>query len=405
MAFCRFFIYDTGASSHRPPKTYSRTMDNSWIDIRRTLHAHPEVGFCEEWTSQYIADFLRSRQIETHIGIAKTGVVARIPERDNALPAIGYRADMDALPVKEETGLPFASHNGCMHACGHDVHITVALALADYFSKHPLNHPLVLVFQPNEEGAPGELPSGAQAMCDAGILEQFGITSMFALHCDPELEVGTMGVCAKTLWAASGRFSVCVEGKAGHAAYPQRSHDALLAAARLVESIYLQRARERADAHEVLSVCKFNAGDAFNVIAGQATFEGIVRASTREELDGMFELIRRCSAASDFASHTKTTVGTYYGALPVINDDRLLAIARETWGKKARTISMTMASEDFSHFSKRVPSFYAMLGIAPEGKKMPPLHASNFIVDERAIHEGIQAMTALLEAADRAPVL
>ena len=380
-------------------------MDNSWIEIRRTLHAHPEVGFCEAWTSQYIVDFLRSRGIETHTGIAKTGIVARIPGQDATLPSIGYRADIDALPIKEETGLSYASQNGCMHACGHDVHITVALALADCFSKHPLKHPLVFVFQPNEEGAPGELPSGAQAMCDAGILEQFGITSMFALHCAPELEVGKMGVCAKTLWAASGRFSVQVEGTAGHAAYPQRSHDALLAAARLIESIYLQRSRERADAQEVLSVCKFQAGDAFNVIAGHAEFEGIVRASTRAELDGMFDLIRRCAAATDLASHTKTTVASYYGALPVINDDRLLALARETWGNKAQTISMTMASEDFSHFSTRIPSFYAMLGIATAGKNMPPLHASNFIVDERAIDEGIQAMMALLRAADQASVL
>lgn len=374
-------------------------MRHDWIHIRRTLHAHPEVGFCENWTAQYIADCLRAMHIETHTGIAGTGVIARIPGRDASKPAIGYRADMDALPVREETGLPYASQNGCMHACGHDVHITVALGVAEYFSRHPLSQTLVIVFQPNEEGAPGALPSGAEALCDAGILEQYHINTMFALHCAPDLEVGKMGVCRGTLWAASGRFCVYVSGSAGHAAYPHRSRDALLAASRMIEEIYLQEARERSDAR-ILSVCKFQAGEAFNVIADHAAFEGIVRASTCDALDGMFALIRRCAASTDIRSGTQTRVETFYGALPVVNDDRLVSLAKKTWTRQAQDIGMSMASEDFSHFSARVPAFYAMLGIAPPGETLPPLHASDFIVDERAIEEGIRAMTELLQAAD-----
>lgn len=377
-------------------------MPNTLIDIRRTLHAHPEVGYKEEWTSRYIADCLRRDALETHTGIAGTGVIARVPGNRPELPSLAYRADMDALPVVEETGLAFASTNGCMHACGHDVHVAIALGLAAYFAKHPLDHSLVFIFQPNEEGAPGERPSGAQALCESGILEKFNITTMFALHCDPTLNVGTLGVCRGTLWAASGRFAVHVKGVAGHAAYPQRSRDALLAAAELVSTIYLRKARESAGMREVLSICKFQAGEAFNVIADHASFEGIVRASSREELDAMFALIRRCAQARDLECGTTTAVETYYGALPVVNDDNLVSLARKTWKDKARDIGMTMASEDFSYFSTRIPSFYAMLGIAPEGKTLPPLHASNFIVDERAIDEGYHAMIALLEAADAA---
>ncbi len=366
------------------------------ITIRRELHAHPELGFDEQWTSAYLVQKLQKIGLEVHKNIAKTGIVAVLKGSDPTLPAIAYRADMDALPVTENTGLPFASTNGCMHACGHDFHMTIALGVADVLSQCPPSHNVVFVFQPNEEGAPGELPSGAEAMCDAGIIEQFNIKNMFTLHVDPTLETGVLGVCEGALWAASGRFAVNIQGLAGHAAYPDRSHDALLAASQMINNIYLCKARQRPQSNEVISICKFNSGTAFNVIAETASFEGIVRAPSRTHLDAMFNILKRCASAIDTEFLTKTSVDTFYGALPVVNDAKLAQIARNVWASQAVEVNMTMASEDFSHFSQKVPSFFAMLGVKPHNQSLPPLHASNLSPDESAIRLGVDAMSKLI---------
>jgi len=366
------------------------------ITIRRELHAHPELGFQEHWTSAFVADQLQNLGLKVYTNIAQTGVVAVLKNYDPNLPSIAYRADMDALPVAENTNLPFASQNGCMHACGHDFHMTIALGVAEALAKIPPKQNVVFVFQPNEEGAPGELPSGAEAMCDAGIIKQFNIKHFLALHVDPTLDSGVLGVCDGALWAASGRFSVNIQGQAGHAAYPDRSHDALLAAAQLVSNVYLCKARQRPQDNEVLSICKFNSGSAFNVIAENASFEGIVRAPSRKHLDALFDILKRCALAVDAEFLTKTSVSTFYGALPVINDSKLAQQARKIWSSQAVEVTMTMASEDFSHFSQKVPSFFAMLGVKPQNQTLPPLHASNFAPDESAILIGVDAMTKLI---------
>lgn len=372
-------------------------MEEDLIYIRRKLHEHPELGFEEGWTSNFIAENLSSLGLDVETHIARTGIVALVRGKNPMLPAIGYRADMDALPVKEMTGLPFASQNGCMHACGHDIHMTVALGVARYFASHQPRRNIAFVFQPNEEGAPGELPSGAQAMCEAGVIERYNIVNMFALHVDPTLPTGRLGVCSGALWAASGRFAVSVVGQAGHAAYPARSHDALLAASQMINDIYLCKARQRPADDEVLSICKFKAGDAFNVIAENALFEGIVRAPSRTHLARLFDIIKSVSSSVDIQFQTHSDVATFYGALPVVNDKAIADFARKTWGEQAVEVKMTMASEDFSHFSSKIPSFFAMLGVNPGTDSLPPLHASTFFADENAINVGVQAMCELLE--------
>ena len=217
------------------------------IEIRRTLHQHPELGFEELWTSQFLAKTLRNLGLEVTEHIGRTGLVAVIKGQNPELPAIGYRADMDALPIKELTDVPFASNNGNMHACGHDSHMTVALGVAESFANRQTrpNRDIVFVFQPNEEGAPGELPSGAELMVREGVIENYRIGEMVALHSDPTLDTGIMGICRGTIWAASGRIRVSVSGKAGHAAYPYKGRDALWAASEMICSMYASLARMR----------------------------------------------------------------------------------------------------------------------------------------------------------------
>lgn len=175
------------------------------IETRRLLHQHPELGYEEHWTSQYIAQRLAELGYEIHEKLAHTGIVAiwrgAIPD----LGAVAYRADMDALPIVEKTDVPFRSTNGCMHACGHDSHMAVAIDVAEKVAAAPrAKRDIAFVFQPNEEGAPGEIPSGADLMCREGVVERFGLCKMVALHSDPTLEAGVMGICQGAIWANRG---------------------------------------------------------------------------------------------------------------------------------------------------------------------------------------------------------
>lgn len=375
-------------------------MLTDWNQVLHELHAHPETGFNESWTSDFLSRKFRDFGLQVFDNIAKTGFVAVLPGRVRSC-AVGYRADMDALPVRERTDLPWASRNGCMHACGHDVHMTIALGIAHELAAAPAapECDVVFVLQPNEEGAPGDLPSGAELMCREGVLDRFNIRNMLALHCDPNLESGKFGVCRGAVWAASGRFTVQVSGKSAHAAYPERGSDALWAASEMVTAIYSAIQRQRPAASEVVSVCKLNAGTAFNVIAGQAQFEGIMRGPSRRNLIELGEIIQR--TCQNVARYCQVDVDyqQFWGADAVINDDELTQIALDTWQSSgvAQRIQMSMASEDFSHFSERIPCFYAMLGIRPNDiDSCPPLHADNFIADESVIPDAIHQMTSLL---------
>lgn len=368
------------------------------IQIRRTLHQHPEVGFEEHWTSEFLANELEKQGLEVHRNIGRTGLAAVLPGKDRSR-AVGYRADIDALPITEKLDVPWKSTNGCMHACGHDAHMTIALGTAEKLvqcgEKPDCN--IIFVFQPNEEGAPGELPSGAELMCNEGLLERFHIEKMTALHCDPTLESGKMGICRGALWAASGRMVVRVEGKSAHAAYPERGNDALWAASEMVSSIYAALKRQRpASSHEVVSICKLNAGSAFNVIAGNAQFEGIMRAPSRKHLEEIGNIIRKTVNAVAEYANVSAECDIFYGANAVINDESMTQTALETWKSCAQTIQMTMASEDFSHFSERIPCFYAMLGICPQGSSLPPLHSDKFTLDESVLETAAEKMAQLI---------
>lgn len=373
------------------------------IEIRRQLHQHPELGFEENWTSQFLAGQLKVLGLDVTEHIAKTGIVAVLKGMNPQKPAIGYRADMDALPIIEKTDIPFASTNGCMHACGHDSHMTVALGVAQKLvqRRDKPSRNIVFVFQPNEEGAPGELPSGAELMCQEGILEKFNIGHMVALHSDPTLETGMMGICRGTVWAASGRFTVTVKGKSAHAAYPEKGSDALYAATEMVNCIYSMLSRRRPASPEVVSVCKLNAGTAFNVLADSARFEGIFRAPSRQILKEIASLMNATVQGIAQSCGVEVIFEDFYGANAVKNDDHLVDIATKTWTQSgiAKMIPMNLTSEDFSHFADRIPCFYAMMGIKPkELSEIPPLHSDHFYLDESAIEPAVDAMLNLIDA-------
>lgn len=378
----------------------------TWIiEHRRALHVHPELGFSEHWTAAYLADIFCGLGLEVTQGIARTGLVAVLPGEDRNRPALGYRADMDALPIVEKTEVPFRSTNGCMHACGHDAHMAVALGIARKLVSRPrrLLRDVVFVLQPNEEGAPGADPSGAELMCQEGILERFRIGQMLALHSDPTLPTGIMGVRFGCLWAASGRFRVRVKGVGAHAAYPEKGRDALLAAAQMIPAIYAAKSRCRAFAPEVLSICQLEAGTAFNVVADRAVFDGILRTPSRQAMDELADMVEQTCRGIAQACGVTVECERFYGANAVYNDTAMAQIALETWQKRGvgREVGMNLASEDFSYFSERVASFFAMMGIRPrEMAQIPPSHASDFFLDESSLEMAVDAMIDLIDALD-----
>lgn len=373
--------------------------ENQLISLRRRLHACAELGFREFETASIVAHLLREWGLEVHEGIGRTGVVGVL--RRDAGPTLAYRADMDALPIKEETGLDFASKTGCMHACGHDAHTAIALGLAKTLSgQKKQGRSVVFVFQGNEEGAPGSGPSGAQAMIDDGVLERFEIGQMLALHCEPELEVGRIGGRSGAMWAASGRFELLVRGEASHGAYPERGKDALKAAAGMVDALYANLSSELSKDEERFSVCRFEAGCAFNIIAPLAHLEGLVRAPSFDAIAVIEKRVRGIveSVAQRFGVQVQLQM--HQGADAVINDEalsqRVMAVLRAEG--LAEEVQMRLGSEDFSFFSRRVPSFYALLGIRPVGvTQVAPLHSPHFTVDEKALWIGHNAMRAVID--------
>lgn len=369
------------------------------IETRRLLHQHPELGYEEHWTSQYIAQRLAELGYEIHEKLAHTGVVAiwrgAIPD----LGAVAYRADMDALPIVEKTDVPFRSTNGCMHACGHDSHMAVAIDVAEKVAAAPrAKRDIAFVFQPNEEGAPGEIPSGADLMCREGVVERFGLCKMVALHSDPTLEAGVMGICQGAIWAESGRFTLEFQGESAHAAYPERGRDALWAASQAVCAIYAALRRTRPARPEVVSICTLTAGNAFNVVADHAQCEGIIRATSRTELDAIFHRIETVAKGMAQATETELVAKLYYGASAVANDDKIVAIARNIWSALgcAKDVNMNLAAEDFSYFSNKIPSFYAMMGVKPNNIQIPPSHSDKFTLDESALPIASEAMFQLI---------
>lgn len=369
------------------------------IEIRRMFHRRPEIGGEERWTSAQIARMLGEMGYEVHTGVAETGVVGILRAPCGDVPTVAYRADMDALPVSEETGLPFASDNGLMHACGHDAHMAIALVTA-----HALLHArpdkcnLAFVFQPNEEGAPGGRPSGAYAMCCEHLLERFNIRQMVALHCAPELDAGQFGIASGAAWAASSRFVAHVDGASAHAAYPCRGRDALFAASQMVNALYASLARMAPLDHAVLSVCRLTAGNAFNVIAPDADFEGIIRADSKRKIGAIFEAIQKvCHGVAD-AFGVSVTLSLFYGADAVVNDPRLSKFAWNVLSPKFMLceVPMNMASEDFSYFSEKIPALYLMMGVRPPGGVCLPLHSSRFCPDESAFANAVDLMRTLM---------
>ena len=374
----------------------------SLVEIRHDLHAHPEVGYEEHRTSEVIRRELTAAGIEHVGGLAGgTGVLAWIPGRADG-PATGLRADIDALPIQEETGLPWEStHPGRMHACGHDGHTTILLgaarALAVESEAGRLERPVVMVFQPAEEGG-----GGGRRMVEDGCLEgrvaPFKVDRMFGLHGWPMLDAGVVGVKDGPLLAASDRFEIDVHGEGCHAAQPHFGRDPVVATAAIVTALQsiVGRNVDPLDA-AVVSVTVVDAGSAFNVIPMSARLGGTARSLRPEIQDLVERRIEEVATAVATAHGCRAEVRYSRGYPVTVNDagatDRVREIVGDELGadRLFEVDRPTMGGEDFAFYGQVVPASFFLLGQRPSpADPMPDLHSPRYDFNDATIETGVR---------------
>lgn len=370
------------------------------VRLRRVLHQHPEPGFQEFRTAGIVAEHLEGLGLTVKRGVAQTGVVA-VVEGAHPGPTLLLRADMDCLPVQEETGLAYASERpGFMHACGHDGHTAILLGVASVLVglRERLHGRVKLVFQPAEEG-----PGGAEPMIAEGVLEDPKVDAAVGLHLWSHLPVGTVGVRPGPMMAAADAFSIRVRGQGGHAAAPHEAVDPVIVAAQLILAIQTIVSRSM-DPEEsaVVSVCRMRAGQATNVIPEEVELAGTARSFTPE----VRALLR--NRLEDLCRHLPAAFGgsarlDYQpGYPPLVNDPAVTELVtracREVLPAECVGESHTMGGEDFAFFLQRVPGCYFFLGARnPEKSCDFPHHHPRFDVDEDAMPLGVEILVRVAE--------
>ena len=374
----------------------------SW---RHTLHAHPELGYEEKWTSDFVADKLQSFGIEVHKGLGGTGVVGVLKGLDAHLggggnKAIGLRADMDALPMTEENDFPYKSKfDGRMHACGHDGHTAMLLGAAKLLaSRNNFNGAVYFIFQPAEEGGGGGL-----AMIDDGLFDEFPMDSVWGMHNWPGMEEGTVAVHKGSVMAAADRFEVTVNGNGGHAAMPQATNDPVLAVTAIIQALQQIVARKQNPLDAVVvSVTQINAGSGFNIIPQKANFIGTIRTvnpATRVDVHKQFTQI--CEATA-LAYGCVADVSVIKGYPVTVNDiessDKAIEVASSLFGKNSVKTNLTpsMGAEDFAYMLEKTPGAYIWLG-AGEGKSGCMLHNTKYDFNDNILPLGISYWEKLVK--------
>ncbi len=362
--------------------------------IRRDLHQIPELGFQEKKTQQYLLEYLHSiKNEQMEVQTWKTGVLVKITGK-NAEETIAYRADIDALPITEETNYPFESqHKGNMHACGHDFHMTIALGALTRITENPPKNNVVFIFQPAEEN-----PGGALPMLQSEELKAWWPDRVFALHIAPEYPVGTIASRSGLLFANTSELFIDFKGKGGHAAYPHTAKDMVLAASSFnVQAQHIvARTVDPLDS-AVLTVGKMTAGFVQNGIAENARLEGTMRAFKAETMSGMKQNVEGLAKAIELAY--ECTVSIDYGSnyYQVFNHEQFMEPFQqivEKQGFKYIDCPPAMTGEDFGYMLRDIPGFMFWLGVdSPYG-----LHHSQLQPKEEALEVGVQVVEEAVEA-------
>lgn len=364
------------------------------VAIRRQLHQHPELSFCERNTAELVKKCLASKNIEFQSEIAGTGVVATIKGKPSN-KTVALRADMDALPIHETTDLPYRSVNdGVMHACGHDAHTAMLLGTAFILNdlRDKFSGTIKLIFQSGEE----KLPGGASLMIKEGVLDDVDL--IIGQHVYPDLPCGEVGFHAGPYMASSDEVNITVKGRGGHAAKPAERDNALLAAAKIVAKLS-ELYPENCKSDVLLAFGSIVADGTYNVIPSEVNLKGTMRVFDEEKRKLLKDNILNVSKdiASEYGCEADVFIEQGYPSLK--NDVKLTekcaAFAKEILGEdKVKDLPQLMTAEDFAWYSQKIPACFYRLGTSnPEKGIKAKQHTSNFNIDENAMRIGIETMT------------
>lgn len=376
------------------------------VFIRRQIHHHPEIGRKEVQTSALIREKLQEYGVDSIESPVPTAVVALIHGHKPG-KCVALRADIDALPVTEETGLPFASEvPGMMHACGHDMHASMLLGAAKVLCgmRDAFSGSVKLIFQHSED----TLPGGAKELVEKGVLENPHVDAIYAIHMLPDEKlVGKVAMRSGPMTTSVDLYDITVTGRGGHGSEPQKTDDPILAACQMVVAMQ-QIAARRVDPLEtaIVSIGSIHSGDAPNVIPGEVKFGGVSRAYSEEVRETIRQQMFGIAKGMESISGCKFDVYHYYGYPTVVNDESLVDIARdavaEELGKDAIVeLDKPMGfSEDFAYYQQMtgVPSAYFMLYGGHGGDEVYPLHSSRCILQEEAMPSGIRTLASIAVA-------
>jgi amidohydrolase len=390
----------------------AKGMEQRVIDWRRHFHQYPELSDQETKTAAYVTQHLQSLGLTVQTGVAKTGVVALL-ETNKPGPVIALRADMDALPVTERNSLPFASkekavyngqETGVMHACGHDSHIAILMAVAEILSKNKseLKGTLKFIFQPAEEGSPNGEEGGADLMVKQGVLENPKVDVVFGMHIQSMTPVGNIAYRPAGLMAASDWFSIKVKGKQAHGAAPWMSIDPIVVSAQIITGLQtiISRQSELTKEAAVITVGRIQAGIRENIIPEEANFAGTIRTLDAGMQDKIHEKIKltatkiaeSAGATAEVTIERKTPI-TYND--PALTAKMLPSLKRAAGENHVIEIHAVTGAEDFAFYQQKVPGLFFFVGAMPSGidpVNAPSHHTPDFMIDERGFTVGLKAM-------------
>jgi len=375
------------------------------VALRREFHAHPELSNREERTGKKVAERLRALGIDVRYPVARTGVVG-VLRGGRPGGVVALRADMDALPIEEESDRPYRSTvPGVMHACGHDAHTAILLGTAEVLAslRDRLPGTVVFLFQPAEEGPPEGEAGGATLMVAEGALDDPKVGAVFGLHVGGWAETGDVGFSAGALMASSDTFTIEVAGRSAHGAQPHQGIDPIPIAAEIVQALQLILTRE-IDGREprVLTIGRIEGGTRFNIVADEVVMDGTLRTHDAAVRKDIKERMARTIPGVAAAHGTTATLRFIdEGNPPTVNDKDLAHLARpaleRVFGPEhVRDVEPQMVAEDFPSYGEKAPYFFFFLGTRSEDKGIASVnHTATFDIDEDALPLGVRALATL----------
>ena len=375
---------------------------DQWLrETRQALHQIPELGFDLPKTHQYLKTTLETMGYEPQV-VAQSGLYVYLPGASNE--TVAFRADMDALPVCENTQLPYPStHPNQMHACGHDAHMTMLLGLAKQLKGKPLNHSVLLIFQPAEEG-----PGGAKEIVESGLFERYNVQQIYGFHVFPGLEAGKIGLRSGAMMAQNGEFDVTVMGQSAHGAQPHLGHDAISAGLAYAQALNTLTAKMITPLiPTVIVLGEFKAGEARNILAKEALLKGTIRTFDETLYQTIKEKMQQLANGLAQAYGVTMTLEIRDFYPPVINHPSLINHLQEALPKDDQVpIQPLMLAEDFAFYQQVVPGVFMLLGTRTQDPRTHhDLHSASFDFDESVLIKGVETYVTILDSLNALPTL